>query len=90
MKNKNGTSRNGLFFLLGVLVYSFLFWLTDKNYVHVFGTILVGLICYLNYLVSLASREQPKFIKPQDVIYFSIGAVFDSFSNGFPFNIWGN
>jgi len=87
MAKEKGAFRNSLFFLVGVFIYSLLFWLSGRNYAHVFGAILIALICYLIYIFGTQSRSGFQLIKPRDVIYFSIGVVFDSFSNGFPFNI---
>jgi membrane associated rhomboid family serine protease len=47
MTKEKGTFRNSLFFLLGALIYSLLFWLSGKNHAHVFGTIVTALACYL-------------------------------------------
>ena len=87
MTKEKGTFRNGFFFLLGVCVYSLLFWLSGKNYAHVFGAILVGLVCYIVYMTNMHPRQESKLVKPRDVMYLCIGVVFDSFSGGFPFNI---
>jgi hypothetical protein len=87
MAKEKSTFRNGLFFLVGVFVYSLLFWLSGKNYAHVFGTILTALIGYLIYMLGIQPRPEFKLMKPRDMVYFCIGVVFDSFSGGFPFNI---
>lgn len=84
-KGKN-TFRNSFFFLLGVCIYSLLFWLSGKNYAHVFGVILIALVCYLIYTASLQLRVESGLVKPRDIIYLCIGVIFDSFSGGFPFN----
>jgi hypothetical protein len=86
MAKKKGTFRNSFFFLLGVLIYSLLFWLTGKNYTQVFGAVLVGLMCYQIYLLSFQKRLEAESIKPKDVIFLCVGIIFDSFSGGFPFN----
>ena len=88
MQKTKKNFRNSLFFLLGVFAYSLLFWLSGGNYAHVFATILIALSCYLIYIISIEPRSESKLVKPQDIIYLCIGAVFDSFSGGFPFNIF--
>ncbi len=87
MTKQKGTFRNSFFFLLGVCIYSLLFWLSGENYAHVFGAIIIALACYLIYILSIHSRSEPKLLKPRDVIYFCVGVIFDSFSGGFPFSI---
>ena len=87
MAKEKGTFRNGFFFLLGVFIYSLLFWLSGRNYAHVFGAVLTALIGYLIYMLGTQPRPVFKIMKPIDVVYFGIGVIFDSFSGGFPFNI---
>ncbi len=87
MIKKENTFRNSMFFLIGVLIYSFLFWLSGQNYIHVFGSILTALGCYLLYQVAPQSKPKKEKINSRDVIYICIGIIFDSFSSGFPFNI---
>jgi uncharacterized membrane protein YfcA len=87
MDKKQGTFRNSLFFLLGILIFSFLFWLAEKNYAHVFGSILVVLLCYLLYKNKHSHSSLKERITTNDVTYICIGVIFDSFSGGFPFNI---
>ncbi len=87
MAKQKSTFSNSFFFLLGVCIYSFLFWISGKNYAHVFGAILIALVCYLIYILNSQSHTQSDLVKPRDVISLCIGVVFDSFSGGFPFNI---
>jgi hypothetical protein len=87
MMKKQGTSRNGFFFLVGVFVYSLFFWLTGNNYTHVFGMILIGLASTILYKMDYKMTVEKEWIKTKDIIYMCVGAVFDSLSSGFPFNI---
>lgn len=74
------------FFLLGVLIYSFFFWITDQNFSQVFGMILVGVTCNILYKLDFKMSSEKVWIKTKDIIYLCAGAVFDSLSNGFPFS----
>ncbi|MBS0620425.1 MAG: hypothetical protein JSS61_03090 [Verrucomicrobia bacterium] len=82
MAKKNGSFRHSAFFLLGALLYSFFYWLTGKNYAHVFGILLLILGCRI--LQKLSNRDEGK-IQSMDVTYMCVGAIFDSLSYGFPF-----
>jgi uncharacterized membrane protein len=84
--SKQPTFRNGLFFLIGVLIYSFFFWITDRNYVHVFGILLIALCCAILYKIEYKTSSTKERIKTKDIIYICIGIIFDSFSSGFPFS----
>ncbi len=86
MAKKTGSFRNGFFFLLGVVTYSFFFWITEKNTAQVFGMILVALACNILYKMDHKMPVEKEWIKTRDVIYLCVGAVFDSLSNGFPFS----
>lgn len=87
MSKEKNTFNNGLFFLIGVLVYSLLFWLSGQNHAHVFGAILTLLLSYLIYMLRAQPYSKFKLMQPIESVYFCIGVVFDSFSGGFPFNI---
>lgn len=86
MTKRKSSSRDGLFFLLGAIVYSLLFWLLGKNHAHAYGAIQVSLLAYLIYKLT-CHHSKTEFIKPRDVIYMCVGIVLDSFYGGFPFNI---
>ncbi|MBS0620995.1 MAG: hypothetical protein JSS61_06015 [Verrucomicrobia bacterium] len=88
MSKKKSSFRSGLFFLVGVLVYSLFFWLTGKNVTHVFGMIIVALACYILYQLNYRARSEKAPIQPKDVIYMCIGVVFDSLSGAFPFGMF--
>jgi hypothetical protein len=87
MAKGKSSFRNSFFFLLGVLVYSFLFWLSGKNHAHAFGALIVVLMGYLIYPRSIGPNINSARVWPRDVVYLCIGVVFDSFSGGFPFNM---
>lgn len=38
-----------MLFLVGALVYSFLYWATSRNHAHTFGVIIVALACAVLY-----------------------------------------
>jgi len=85
MKKKKTTWNNSLFFLLGALIYSFFYWITDRNFVHVFGMILILLACYILYTIECIDRPLVKWVKTESIICMCAGVVFDSLSSGFPF-----
>jgi hypothetical protein len=83
MKKKKGTFKNSLFFLVGALTYSFLYWITAHNYAHVFGIILIVLACFI--LKKMEKNQSPEWLKTESLICMSAGVIFDSLSSGFPF-----
>jgi hypothetical protein len=85
VKKKKGSFRNYLFFLIGIFTYSFFYWVTDHNYAHVFGMILVALVCYLIYLIECRKTAEKEQLKPESIIYMCAGAIFDSLISAFPF-----
>lgn len=80
---KKGSKRNALFFLVGLLLYSILYWITVDP-VQVFGMILIALGCYILYKLEHKSSSPKELVKTKDVIYMCAGIVFDSLINGFP------
>jgi hypothetical protein len=50
-----------------------------------YGMMLVGLFCYMLYKIDSKSFQASTKISSKDIIYFCVGAVFDSLSHGFPF-----
>lgn len=66
-------------------MYAFVFWITKKNFEHVFGLFLIGLICCLIYKVENEHRKNQNQTK--DLIYLSIGFCFNSLIGGFPLTI---
>ncbi len=83
MLKKKKPFRDSLFFLIGVFIYSLLFWVT-RNHAQVLGIFLIALggLIFSRMDKKVSEKE---WLKTNDVIYMSIGAVFDSLSNGFPF-----
>lgn len=82
MAKKKGSFKNSLFFLVGVLVYSLLYWITGHNYAHVFGMLIIALACYILYKLESGTKA---WIQTEHVIAMCFGVIFDSLSNGFPF-----
>jgi hypothetical protein len=88
MNKKNGSFRNSNFFLIGVFLYAFVFWVTKENFAHVFGLFLVGLTCCVMYRLGLGKEESKKFPhQTKDLIYLSIGFCFNSLIGGFPLSL---
>jgi phosphotransferase system glucose/maltose/N-acetylglucosamine-specific IIC component len=84
MAKRKEAWRHCWFFLIGVLLYSGVFVLTNRMHIQTFGVFIVGLI---GYLICLHEREQKqRWLRPKDVVYVCIGIVFDSLSGGFPFS----
>ena len=86
MNKKKGSWRNSVFFLAGYLIFSFFFWITDKNLTHVFAMILVGLSCYILHKIDDKNLSAKEPIKAKDIMYMSVEAILSSLSGGFPFN----
>lgn len=86
MKKKNGKWRNGLFYLIGIVIYSLFFWITG-SYAQVFGMILIALVCNILYKMDHKMPPEKEWIKTKDIIYMCVGAVFSSLSGGFPFSM---
>lgn len=85
-KKAKHSFRYGNFLVLGCLVYSFFFWITDRNFAHVFGMILVALCCNILYKMDYKMPPQKEWIKTKDIIYMCGGAILSSLMDGFPFN----
>jgi hypothetical protein len=84
MKKNQKAFKNSLFFLLGAVTYSFLYWVTEHNQAHVFGMLLIVLACDILYVI----KYQKEWIKTESVICMCAGAIFDSLSYGFPFGFF--
>jgi membrane associated rhomboid family serine protease len=85
MIKKNGSFKNSLFFLLGALIYSFFYWITDHNFAQVFGLILVALACFILYRIEHKERSGREWIQTESIISMCAGVIFDSLSSGVPF-----
>lgn len=83
---KKITPRNGLFILLGILIFSFFFWITKGNYIQVYGMILIGLICNVLYKIDHKMIQKKEWINTIDIIHMCVGAVLSSLMEGFLFN----
>lgn len=86
MAKRKGSFRNSFSFLIGVFIYSILFWVSDRNYTQVFGSLLLGLGCYIIYALKNSSHLETDWIKPKDIMNICGGIVFDAFLKGFPFS----
>lgn len=86
MAKQKGSFRNSFSFLIGVFTYSVLFWMSDRNYMQVFGSLLLGLNCYIIYAFKNSSRLEADLVKPKDIMNLCGGIVFDAFLKGFPFS----
>jgi uncharacterized membrane protein YfcA len=84
--NKKTGFRNGIFFLIGALLFSITFRIAESDYAHVFGVFLLGICAYMAHLLVQKEKAKNYKINPMDVTYMCIGVVFDSFSQGFPFS----
>ena len=84
VKKRKGSFKDSLIFLIGAFIYSILYWATMHNQAHIFGMILVALVCYLIDRTG-KSASGKEWIKPRSVICLCAGAIFDSMSSGFPF-----
>ncbi|MBY0530220.1 MAG: hypothetical protein K2P51_08570 [Rhabdochlamydiaceae bacterium] len=84
MKKNRNTFKNSLLFLLGAMIYSFLYWATGKNQAHVFGMLLLVLACNILYVI----KHQKERVKTESVICMCAGVIFDSLSSGFPFGFF--
>ena len=78
MRKKKGSFRYSLFFLIGAFGYSFLYWIVEGNFAHVFGIILVALVCYILYKAKLQNTGRERKNKDEGCYpdvrrsYFSI------------------
>ncbi len=88
MAKKKGSYKNVLFFFLGALIYSFLFWFADYDSTQVFGMILIALLCYVLHKVEYKKNFGPELIKTESVISMCAGVIFDSLAGGFPFSFF--
>jgi multisubunit Na+/H+ antiporter MnhE subunit len=86
---KKTSSRNAMFFLLGLFIYSILFWLTRHNHAQVFGMIVTALVSLLLYKITYHPSAAKEKFKTRDILFAAGGAIFDSLLGGFPFNYLG-
>lgn len=86
MKKNRGKWRNSNCLLLGILIYSFLFWAGGGNINQAFGIIIVALMAFVLHRLENSEKRGSK-IQSLDVIYLCVGIILDSLFKGFPLDM---